>query len=185
MAWRTREQFLELLGALKGLGDQVHSAIMIDPPDIQMQSLLRLPFRMTRLTEQGKYEATALSLSWWQMRICDLPACLAETKLHGGEARFNLKLTDPIGRFLSEDALWRGVAGEYVISLGPSSGAERGRDENLPTMTASVSAFTRLWLGVGPATGLAVTDDLSAPDDLLEQLDVILRLPAPQPDWDF
>ena len=32
-----------------------------------------------------------------------------------------------------------------------------GRDETLPTLTCSVGAFTRLWLGVRPATGLAVT----------------------------
>ena len=50
---------------------------------------------------------------------------------------------------------------------------------------ASVNAFTRLWLGVCPATGLSVTDGLEAPRELLEELDVVLRLLDPQPDWDF
>jgi len=185
MAWQTRGQFLELLGVLKGLGDQVHGIMMIDPPDIHMQSLLRRPFRTKRLTEEGTYAARAISLSWWQMRICDLPACLAKTKVPGGEVRFNLMLTDPIARFLGDDAPWCGVAGEYVATIGASSGAQRGADDALPTMTASVGAFTRLWLGVGPATGLAITDDLAAPADLLAQLDGVLRLPAPQPDWEF
>jgi hypothetical protein len=42
-----------------------------------------------------------------------------------------------------------------------------------------------LWLGVRPATGLAVTDELSGPPELLEALDWVLRLPDPKPDWDF
>ena len=65
------------------------------------------------------------------------------------------------------------------------AGAAAGTDPSLPILAASVNAFTRLWLGVGPATGLAITDDLSGPDDLLNQLDEILRLPQPKPDWDF
>jgi len=55
----------------------------------------------------------------------------------------------------------------------------------LPTMTASVNAFTRLWLGVRPASSLRFTDDLDAPAGLIETLDSVLRLPAPRPDWDF
>ena len=39
--------------------------------------------------------------------------------------------------------------------------------------------------GVRPATGLAVTDDLEAPRNLLEALDDAFRLPEPVRDWDF
>jgi hypothetical protein len=42
-----------------------------------------------------------------------------------------------------------------------------------------------MWLGVLPATGLSVTDNLTGPVDLLTALDVALRLPRPSPDWDF
>jgi hypothetical protein len=35
------------------------------------------------------------------------------------------------------------------------------------------------------AIGLAVTDELSGPPELLRQLDRTLRLPQPRPDWDF
>jgi hypothetical protein len=42
-----------------------------------------------------------------------------------------------------------------------------------------------MWIGVRPATGLAMTDSLAGPDDLLRRLDEALRLPEPQPDWDF
>ena len=72
-----------------------------------------------------------------------------------------------------------------MVTLGPLSGAVVGVDGALPTLSASVGAFTRMWLGVRPATGLAVTDDLSGPQELLEELDGVLRLPDPKPDWDF
>jgi len=38
---------------------------------------------------------------------------------------------------------------------------------------------------VRPATGLAVTDALSGPPELLAALDETLRLPAPVTDWAF
>lgn len=48
-----------------------------------------------------------------------------------------------------------------------------------------MDTFTRLWMGVGTPTSSSVTDDLYAPNHLLKQLDEILRLPKPHPDWDF
>ena len=120
-----------------------------------------------------------------QARICDLEGCLARTHLMGEEVRFNLVLSDPIERFLDQDAPWRGVSGEYMVWLGPSSTAARGRDDNLPTLTASVGAFTRLWLGVRPATGLAFTDELAGSPELLHAIERALRLPEPHPEWDF
>lgn len=98
-----------------------------------------------------------------------------------GGSTFQLKIDHALG----EDAQWRGVAGDYVVTLGPSSRAEQGSDDALPTLSASVNAFTRMWLGVRPATGLAVTDNLAGPPPLLEALDPVLRLPDPKPDWDF
>ncbi len=126
-------------------------------------------------------EATA----YWQMRICDLAGCMERTHLRGDELRFNLFLKDPIERSLDEKAPWHGLDGEYVVTLGTSSAAEPGTHKGLPTLRASVGAFTRMWLGVRPATGLAVTDELSGPRKLLENLDWVLRLPDPKPDWDF
>jgi hypothetical protein len=119
------------------------------------------------------------------MRICDLQGCLAQTHLPGEAVQFNLTLSDPIERFLDEGSPWRGVGGEYVVTVGPASSAEPGQDAALPTLQASVGAFTRMWLGVQPATGLAVTDDLRGPEGLLVALDTVLKLPAPHIDWDF
>jgi hypothetical protein len=123
--------------------------------------------------------------AFWQVRVLDLMRCLAHTRLHCPEIRFGLRLTDPVESLLEESAVWRGVAGEYIVTLGACCSAQPGFDASLPTLTASVNAFSRLWLGVRPATGLAVTDDLSGPDDLLARLDQAFLLPQPKPDWDF
>jgi hypothetical protein len=48
-----------------------------------------------------------------------------------------------------------------------------------------VNAFTRLWFGVRPASGLALSDELNAPPELLDALDRTLLLPQPLPDWDY
>lgn len=185
MAYRTPEQFLELMAVIQSWGDQVHLVKMQEPPGIQLQDLIRQPLKHRRVTERSRFEAVMHAPAYWQMRICDLEGCLARTHLRGEETRFNLRLHDPIERFLEEDVPWRGITDEYIVTLGPESHAVRGRDDALPTLTASVGAFTRLWLGVRPATGLAVTDELSGPPDLLERLDETLRLPDPKPDWDY
>jgi hypothetical protein len=105
--------------------------------------------------------------------------------LTGSLVRFNLSLHDPISDLLDADTPWHGISGQYVVTLGPGSSAEPGIDEHLPTLTASVGAFTRLWLGVRPATGLAVTDDLDGLPELLSALDEILKLPVPNIGWEF
>lgn len=185
LVYRTREQFLELLALLKSLADQVHTVSLHEPAEIQLQDFVRQPFKMHEMLEGSRHRMGIEAYAWWQMRICDLPACLAQTRVPWGEVRFNLKLSDPVERFLDDRVSWRGVAGDYVVTLGAQSGAEQGCNGDLPTLTASVNAFTRLWLGVRPATGLAVSDDLAGPPELLETLNEVLRLPVPQPAWDF
>jgi hypothetical protein len=185
MSFQTSDQFLELMALIRNLGDQVRLMRMCEPQGIQLQDLIEQPLKQRQVSEKSKFESRIHAIAYWQVRINDLPSCLERTHLRGDAVRFNLALTDPVGDFLNEDVPWRGVAGDYVVTLGPSSGAEPGMDDALPTLIASVGAFTRLWLGVRPATGLAVTDELSGPPDLLEKLDWALQLPEPKPDWDF
>jgi hypothetical protein len=185
MTYQTAAQFLELMALLKSLGDQVRLVTMREPGGIQFQDLIEQPLKQRQVSEKSEFQSIIRAIAYWQMRICDLQGCLAHTHLQGNEVRFNLALTDPIARFLDKGGPWRGSTGDYVVTLGPSSGAESGTDAALPTLTASVGAFTRMWLGVRPATGLAVTDELSGPQALLEELDLALRLPDPKPDWDF
>jgi hypothetical protein len=42
-----------------------------------------------------------------------------------------------------------------------------------------------MWQGVLPTSVLAVSDDLTAPEELLRKLDVALRLPVPAFNWQF
>jgi hypothetical protein len=185
LVFRNRDEFLELMALLKGMGDQVFKASMREVPGVQIQDLLRQPFMMRTITDGGKFTLTQAATAWWQMRINDLPGALAKTHIDCGDVRFNLRLTDPIEQFLLEDSPWRGCAGNYVVALGKESSAKSGEDSKLPTMDASVNAFTRMWLGVRSASGLSYTDDLQAPPKLLEQLDRALQMPLPKPDWDF
>ena len=185
LIYRTREQFLELMALVKQLGDQVYSIDLPEPRDVQLQDLMPEPFKHRRVRDGGSHRTGIEAHCWWQMRICDLAACLQRTHLCGEAVRFNLQLTDPIGKYLSEEQAWRGIGREYVVTLGPNSHAEAGQNPSLPTMAATVNAFTRLWLGVRPATGLATTDSLTAPEELLERLDDLMRLPQPRPDWDM
>jgi hypothetical protein len=185
MSFQTREQFIELMALLRNLGDQVRLVWMQEPPGIQLQDLIEQPFKQRQISRRSEYESTVRASAYWQVRICDLAGCLERTYLPGDAVHFNLALTDPIERFLGDDAPWRGLTGDYVVTLGPSSGVESGTDADLPTLTASVGAFTRMWLGVRPATGLAMTDDLAGPQELLEALDWALRLPGPKLDWEI
>lgn len=105
--------------------------------------------------------------------------CLAKMHLAGAELSFNLKLEDPIEAFLEADSPWRGVGGDYRVSLGPQSMAEIGSDPALPTLEASVGAFTRLWSGAHPARRLALSDHFVAKPQLIEQLDWALPPASP------
>ncbi len=185
MAYRNPQQFMELLGIIKSLEDQVHLVEMIEPRWIQFQDLLSKPLTFQRMTRHSKFEQRFQAIAFWQMRICMLDQCISKVRSYHPDVTFNLKLTDPIEKYLENPKDWRGISGDYIITLGKTSGVEKGAHSKLPTLTASVNAFTRLWMGVGTTKGLAVTEKLSAPDELLRQLEEIFRYPAPSPDWEY
>jgi len=51
-----REQFLEIMALLRGLGDQIHLVRLREPPGIQVHDLLNRPFKHEELTKTGRYE---------------------------------------------------------------------------------------------------------------------------------
>lgn len=185
MAYQTWDQFLELMALIRTLGDQVYRMDMCEPPGIQMQDLLDRPFYREEISEKSTFETGIRAHAGYQVRICNLEGCLAHTHLSTGGVHLNLKLKDPITTFLERTAPWRGLTGEYVVTLGPHSSAKPGVEPRLPILSASVGALTRLWLGVLPATSLAVTEELSGPPDLLRALDRIICVPKPSIDWGF
>lgn len=185
MCYRNYFQLLELLGLIKNLSYQVHLVKLNEPAAIQVQDLLKTPFRNYRRTKRSKYEATSRAMAYWQIRICNLEKCLEETVLYGDPVTFNLELRDPIEKYLEQDAPWHGISGSYIVTLGPRSHATQGHDRSLPLLEASVGAFSRMWIGARPPTGLCVTDDLAGPEELIRKLDRILRLPSPRIDWEY
>lgn len=185
-AYRTTDQLLELLSLLKALADQVSSVKMMQPPHVQLQMLLKLPFRTRRNTRLSEHGNEHRAVAWWQIRLLSLDA-LAGYCWPAGELQFNLELNDPISVQLEDrdEGRWRGITGSYVVSIGPHSSIREGHDAQLPTLQASVNAFSRLFFGVAPASVLTTSDELSGPDELIAQLDQAFLLPQPNFDWDF
>lgn len=176
---------LELLGLIRSLEDQVDLVVAEEPPHIQIQDLLRHPIRNSRITSGGMERAGIRSVCYTQLRILDPALALEKTSIPWGEAAFNLTLTDPITGFLVGREGWTGCAGEYTVVLGSQCSAVKGHAGGLPLMTAGIGAFSRLWFGVRKPSVLAMTDELNAPEDLLQRLDDLLPLPEPRFNCDF
>ena len=76
--------------------------------------------------------------------------------------------------------------GNYIISLGKKSSCKNGFDKKLDTLDTTVNAFTRLWLGVLPASSLQLSEKLTGNNELILKLDkAFASLPKPHTDWDF
>jgi predicted acetyltransferase len=185
MSYKKYDQFLELMALIGSLGEQILSVEMVEPPGIQFQDLLYKPFALRETTRRNRYANYMMSSAYWQLRILDLPGCIERTHLKGDELMFNLELMDPIKKYLKTGSAWQGVDGRFVVRLGGKSSAVAGSEPGIPMLSASVGAFTRLWLGVGSATGLSATDELAGPEELLLRLDDLIMLPVPKVDWEF
>jgi predicted acetyltransferase len=184
-SYETYEQLIELFALLKAFGDEIRTISVPQPPHVQVQDLISHPFRSQNARENSKHYTGTRANAYWQLRINDLAACLAKTHLRSKPMSFNLSLTDPIAQFLAKGERWKGADGDYVVTLGGESSAKRGTKAALPRLAATVNAFTRMWLGVQPATTLAITDRLSGDAKLLAKLDNALVLPKPHLGWFF
>ena len=185
MAYEEPEQLLELLGLFRALGDQITSlTINAEPAEIQLQDLIGTPMRQRRAARMAG-AATSLheAVAEGQIRILDLRACIEALSLRTPPVEFGLRLRDPIGERARDG--WRGVGGDHTVHLGAESGVSEGLTDGVPVLEASVNAFSRMWMGVRPATSLALTDDLTGPAELLRALDDALRFPEPHPGWTF
>ena len=185
MAYRDWGEFLELMGLLRNLDDQYRLVILKEPKGMQLQNLLKKPFQFLKITKNSKLENKVSAAAWNQFRIADLEKCLAKTHLECDNFQFQLQLTDPIEKYLSNRVGWKGISGDYILSLGKNCSAKPGFNEKLPILECSINAFTRMWLGIVPASGLAITDDFKASELLTQKLDVAFRLPEFSSDWQF
>ena len=185
MVFHTAEQFRELLSVIRSLGDQVRAVRMREPAGILIQDIMEQPFKQAQISAKGDYAAGIFSRAAFQHRICDLQACVSAISLPGTHLKFNLELSDPIEKYLQGREGWNGVTGSYTVSLGETCSATPGATAGLPVLRTSVGPFTRLWLGVRPATGLAMTEPLDVDQSLLHALDAAIKLPTPVNDWDY
>ncbi len=196
MGYSNGEQLIELLALIKSLADQIYSIKLREPADIQLQSMLKRPFREQAIAEKGKYYAQQNTYAWYQLRILDLPACVSAVSFAGSPVRFNLSITDPVSEVLAATKQvtskikepWAGVGGDYLVEFGVQSKARLltadKADKSLPRLSCSVNTFSRLLWGVAPATSLAISDGLQAPEKLLSALDPVFKT-GPNPVWDF
>ena len=183
MAYRNTDQLLELLRLLHEMADQFRSVDMNEPPEVQLQVLLRDPLRERERSEKAEHASFHHAVAWWQGRILDLEAAVAARHWLGGELRFNVTISDPVADRVG--GAWPGVGGDYTVVVGENSYTEAGHSNGPLLLECSVASFTRLWLGVAPASSLAVTDQFEAPPELINRLDDALRLPTPRVGIDF
>lgn len=182
LAYEELPQLLDLLGWIRVLGDQVNLvSIAWEPAEVQLQDLIARPIRQRQVAQlAGGSGALHQAVAEQQDRILDLGACIRATHTPV-PVSFGLRLHDPLAHFGG----WPGIGGSYTVRLGERSTVGSGIADGVPVLEASVGALTRLWFGVRPAHGLALTDDLAGADDLLDQLERSLRLPTPQAGWSF
>lgn len=184
-AWQTPEQLVELFSVLKSLSDQVHGIRLSEPTGFQLQDFLNRPFATSRSRNGGDFEVKTSSNAWTQCRMLNVPTCIGAMKFHGEPVSFQLELSDPIEQYLHDDCSWRGVSGDWVVTLGESSSAAEGKDDSLPKLSCSVNDLSRLWIGAASAQALATVGNLKATPELISNIDSVVKLPAPFGDWDF
>lgn len=183
LAYRDSRDLFDLVGLLRMVGDQVRLVKLPEPAGLVVRDLLDRPDRSRFLTLGADNPVEARGVSWWQARVLDVAACVAARSWSGPPVACNVTLVDPLARH--PDVSWTQVDGDWVVEVSAASTATRGHDPALPTLEAGVGAFTRLLLGVAPATSLALTDRLDGPAELLVALDRALRSPPPHPGLGF
>jgi predicted acetyltransferase len=185
LAYENLDQLMDLFALLKSFEEQVMMIRMVVPPLIQMQDFIEKPYLIKAMTRKADNQNFVYTTAFWQLRILNLQKCMMKTQLNCEDFSFNLQLKDPIGKYIAEEVKWKGIAGDYIVTLGKDSSAKKGKQTDIPTLKASVGAFTRMWFGIQPASSLVYSDGIEAPDELLKKLDKAFLLPQAHVDWGF
>ncbi len=186
MTFNTIEQFFDLMNLIKNLGDQVHLVKIFEPAGIQFQDLINKPIKDTTVTKKSDYQVINKAMAYWQIRLLDLKSCINNTSIKGETVEFNLKLKDPIEKYLDESSPWTGLSGNYSVRFGEISNINKEFKSNLPTLKTDINTFTRMWIGAVRPALLPYTNYFEAPQELINKLDnLFVTLPTPKIDWDF
>ena len=184
MAYNCWDEFLELMGIIKSLEEQVRCVNMREPAHIQLQDFVEKPFRLMGLTEKSHFWSKNEAEAYQQLRICSLEECISAVEYDGPPFSFNLTLTDPLLRY-TEGEEFRGCEGDYTVTVGPESKAGRGHGKNLPLVKGTVNGFTRLWIGVMPASTVGLTEEIFIDSELIKPLEKAFYKPYARSDWDY
>ncbi|MFP4375957.1 MAG: GNAT family N-acetyltransferase [Spirochaetales bacterium] len=185
MAYSNLAQFVELLGLLRNLGDQVYLVRLVEPGGVQLQDFLDRPFRRHAEAKGGRYETYSSAVANFQYRILHVTKAFAAVST-GERLDATLRVVDPIEKYLI-NSTWPGVAGDYAISLARESRAEaiKGKREGGIDISADVGTLTRLWLGVLPASTLRGIRALECTEEMASTLDSIFYRGLPHTDWSY
>jgi len=185
ISFQTGEQFLELLGIIKTLEEQVRTINMKEPAQIQLQDFIDRPFQLQTITRKGKFESRMRSIAYQQLRICNLENCIRAIQYDGTAFSFNLRLTDPINDFLDERNKFDECSGDFTVSIDKESAISRGFEDNLPLVEGTINGFTRLWIGILPASSIGLVEDLNIDKSLVDKLEKVFYKPDVRSDWDY
>lgn len=180
-AYRTVAQFVELLGLLRNLGDQVYVVWLAEPAGVQMQDFIDRPFRRRRERRKGDYETTNSAIAVFQYRILDVERAMAAAARRRPLPRFVMRVDDPASRYLHEHDGWQGVAGDYEVGEAGAVRIDGGRAT--PDVVIGVGDLTRAWAGVLPVTTLRDAHGVQIGGDLAAALDDAFAGTPPRSDW--
>jgi len=180
-SFTTVAQYVELLGLLRNLGDQVYLVSLIEPFGIQIQDFLHRPFRRHEQGRRGEYETANRATAVFQYRLLDVEQAFRAAAGRRSLPSFRMRVSDPITRYLHDHEGWHGVAGDYLVS---SDGAVRAEDPSgAPDLEIPVGDLTRAWLGVVPLATLREIRPVAVPQGLARELDDALGGEYPRTDW--
>jgi predicted acetyltransferase len=185
MAYSNWDQFLECMGIIKSLEEQVRTISMREPAHIQLQDFIDKPFQLQTITRKSKFESRMRAIAYQQLRILNLEKSIAAVSYEGTPFSFNLILTDPLEEHLPKKGTYKGCGGEYTVNIGKTSSITRKTTQGLPLISGSIGGFTRLWMGTVPASTIGLTEDLKIDTQLIEQLQKAFYKPYATCDWDY
>ncbi len=188
-AYERPEQCLELLRLIQEWGDQVDLIGFIEPVWMQAQDLDAEPGHNSRRTKGSKVHVRTEADAWWQIRILDLQACISAMAPVSEPFDVVVEIDDPVADHLVESGFsgsWKPLTGVWRFSFGDTHSVQRLPSGGEVTLVTSINALSRWWLGVMPASALAVMGQMDADVQTLALLDSLTaHLPRPQPGWDF
>jgi predicted acetyltransferase len=187
LVYRSFDQLVELFSLIQSLGDQVYAIALREHPWVQLQDILRKPFRRRRQTRNSDFEVRHRAAAYRQYRILDLAACLGTVRSEAPGLDFRLELEDPLDGIPGRPESWISLKGNYRVHLGQGSEVEKlssGRGD-LPAVKCSVAALTRLWMGAASAEWLRAIGRIDCDPELCEELDRAFSVPEPAADLDF